>query len=329
MISFPRNTDAAVAALKSGDAGQPVVRAGGTDLQHRRGLGLSAGPLVDLRDTSGLDQIGWRGDRLAIGASVRVAEIAASPLVSASYPALAEAASDLANPQIRARATLGGNLLQRNRCWYYRHPGYTCLKKGGATCYAREGDHLFHSCFDLGPCVAPHPSTLGLALVAYEADIEVQGAPSRSAAALYGDGSQTRNDHTLEPEALVTGVLLPPPLAGERSAYVRVAHRTWAEWPLVDVVARLRLEGNTIAGAWVALGGVANIPLRMRAVEEKLVGQPAQEAALRAAAEVARTTARPLPDTAYKVELLAPAIVDALQRALAHNPVSAGLPAGG
>lgn len=326
MIQFPASLEAALGALADGSGGQAQLRAGGTDLQHRRALGLAAGPVVDLRRLPDMNRVEVTPEGVRIGALVTVAQLAAEPAIRAGYPGLAAAAHDLATPQIRAVATVGGNLLQRNRCWYFRSPHYTCLKKGGSTCYAREGDHVFHSCFDLGPCVAPHPSTVGLALLAYDAQIEVAGAPSRPVSELYGDGSNVRGDNRLEPEAVLTAVLLPPPTPGEQSAYLRVASRALAEWPLVDVVVRLVVADGQVRQAAVTLGGVANVPLRHRAVEKALVGRPPGAETWKAAAAAAREGATPLVGTAYKVDLLGPAVEDAIERALASAPVAAPPP---
>ncbi len=153
MIRFPTKLDDASTT-------DGVIRAGSTDLMERRRLGLADGPLVDLRDLPGLDQIDWDAGGAKVGARVTIAAFAADPKIQAAYPGLAAAAGGLATPQIRAVATMGGSLLQRSRCWYYRNPEQQCLKKGGDRCLARAGDHLYHSCFDLGPCVAVHPSTI-------------------------------------------------------------------------------------------------------------------------------------------------------------------------
>src|SRR5690606_21083944 len=178
----------------------PVIRAGGTDLVERRRLRLAPGSLLDLRDLEGLDTVEWDPSGAAtVGAKVRIAQTAADEGLSRAYPGLCAAAGALATPQIRAVATLGGNLLQANRCWYYRNPDERCLKSGGSTCLAREGDHLYHACFDLGPCACVHPSTLGMALLAYEASVMVHGAADRTIEALYGDGSDATRDHRLEP----------------------------------------------------------------------------------------------------------------------------------
>lgn len=322
MISFPTTVDAALAALADTSQGLPEPRAGGTDLQHRRGLGIARGPLVDLRYMPDMGAIEPADGGLRIGAGVRVAQLAAHPLVREGYPALAQAAGALANPQIRAVATVGGNLLQRNRCWYFRNPSYTCLKRGGATCFAREGDHLYHGCFDLGPCVAPHPSTLGLAFVAYRATLEVAGGLPRTVEDLYGDGQNARADHHLEPDELLTAVILPAPTAGEQSAYVRVSSRELAEWPLVDAVVRLVVREGRIRLAAVLLGGVASVPYRHRLVEDAMTGQLPNDATWARVRERAPTGASPLPATRYKVDLLAPAIEDAILRALGGPPVA-------
>lgn len=310
MITFPKSIAQAVTL-------RGEVRAGATDLFERRRLGLSSGPVVDLRDVPDLGVIAWEGDQLRIGALVTIAALARDPEVKARLPALAAAAGGLATPQIREQGTVGGNLLQRARCWYFRSPDVRCLKAGGDACLARGGDHLHHSCFDLGPCVAPHPSTLGLAFLAYDAAVDVAGAGGRSVAALYGEAGDPTREHTLEPGAILTAVRVPAPPAGERGAYFRAISRARAEWPLCEVAARIRVAGGIVEGAAVALGGVANRPLRLPSVEAALRGQAPSPEVLARAAALAVEGARPLPMTAYKLELIPGAVLEALERALA------------
>lgn len=307
-LEFPTSVEAA--------AGRPgELRAGGTDLQDRRHLGLSRGPIVDLRDVNGLDAIEADASGCTIGGLTRVAALADHPEVAKNYAGLSQAAGGLATPEIRNRATVAGNLLQQVRCWYYRQPGASCLRAGGSGCPARVGDHLYHVVFDRGPCVAPHPSTLATALLAYEARVVVAGGAERTVEALYGDGSEARPS-TLPAGSLITGVRLPAPLAGERAAYVRAISRARAEWPLVEVVVRLGIEGDVIRTAVVTLGGVAPVPIHAADVERALVGAPATAAALAAAARAATSGARPLPMTAYKLELLPGAVLEGLEQAL-------------
>lgn len=318
MIRFPTS----LTEIEAPAAGPPpVVRAGATDLTERRRLHLAPGPLLDLRDLPGLDTIEWDGSGAAtVGAKVHVAGAAADEALVRAYPGFCAAAGALATPQIRAVATVGGNLLQANRCWYYRNPDERCLKKGGSACLARQGDHLYHACFDLGPCACVHPSTLGMALLAYEASVMVHGAADRTVAALYGDGSDASRDHLLEPGALLTHVVLPRPQPREQAAYFRAISRARSEWPLVEVLVRLVVEGDTVSFARVAMGGVAPVPLRLPAVEAALVGQPLRAGTLAKAAALAKDGANPLPMTQYKVELVEGTVLETLERASHATP---------
>lgn len=315
MIAFP-NTVAEVLAALGADA---EIRAGGTDYQERAEAGLVAARVVDLDALAGLDGIERGAHETTIGARVRLASIAADPHVVAELPCLAKATGALATPEIRAAASLGGNLLQRSRCWYYRGPDARCLKSGGEGCLARDGDHHFASLVDLGPCIAPHPSTVGMALLAYDAVAVVAGADDRSIAALYGDGSDGTRDHRLEPGALLTHVRVPRAELPERGGYCRAIARARAEWPLVEVSARLGLDGERVAYARVAIGGVAPVPLRLRGVEAALEGLAPSEPAFEAAAAHALGDLGPragtLPMTRYKAALVATAVADALRDA--------------
>lgn len=322
MIRFPTSLEQALPHASTHD-----VRAGGTDLQDRRHLGITRRPILDLRDLPGLDQIEPHEGGVRVGALVRLQDLADAEVIRARYPAIAEGAGNLANPQIRAVATIGGNLLQAPRCWYYRHPHQRCLKRGGEACLARGGDHVWHVCFDDGGCAAPHASTMAMILMAYDAEVDVAGGPPRAVEALYQTGGDPTRDHALEPGALLTHARLPAPWSSERAAYLRATGRARAEWPLVEVVARLRLDSSgVIADARVAAGAVANAPLRLRAVEAQLVGKPALEATFEQAARLASEGARPLPQTGYKLELLRVSVVDALTRAAERSPTAVAPP---
>jgi xanthine dehydrogenase YagS FAD-binding subunit len=303
--------------MEQARAARAEYRAGGTDLQQRLRSGVYSGPVVDLHGLSELKGIAWEQDgRARIGALTPIAALVSDARLFAAYPALARSAAGLATPQIRSMATLGGNLLQRSRCWYFRNPAVPCFKKGGADCPARNGNHLFGACFDLGGCVAPHPSTLGMALLASEADFETADGSSWPIAALYGDGSDARHDHQLGDQQLLTAVLMPVPAVGERAAYCRAISRAGAEWPLAEAVVRLTTSAGNIAFARVAVGGVAPVPLRLERVEQAMVGQPANRDTLRSAASHAADGARPLPMTGYKPGLLRATVLEALEHAL-------------
>ena len=298
-------------------------RAGGTDLLARRRLGLHRGEVVDLTGIPGLVGVERRDDGVWIGALTRIADVASDLLVAGAYPALALTAASLATPQIRAVGTVGGNLLQRNRCPYYRHPEFSCFKSGGDSCPARAGDHSHGVIFDLGPCVSPHPSSIGAALLTYDAEVEVSGRGGMAVADLFGDGSDGRRDHRLRSGEVLVAIHLPAPLEAERAAYRRVTSRALAEWPIVEAVCRLTLDGGRVATARVAVGGVAPVPLRRRAVEEALVGVAADDrAAIDAAARLATADAEPLPQTGHKAPLLQTLVADVVVSAAAGETSS-------
>jgi xanthine dehydrogenase YagS FAD-binding subunit len=289
--------------------------AAGTDLMERRRSGIARGPVTVLRPSAETTRFHWQVDGSAIlGASVTVAAIAADPALKAAYPGLTAAAAGLATPQIRTVATLGGNLAQRTRCWYYRNPHFACLKKGGADCPARGGNHLYGVIFDTGPCVAPHPSTLGAALLAYDATVTTTARAAVSVARIFGDGRDGARDNTLAPGEAITAITLPPLVAGERAAYDRCTSRAHAEWPLVEAIVRIVREGDRIRLARLTVGGVAPIPLRLEAAEHVLEGALLSPATIAAAAKAACEATRPLPATGYKVSLLEALVRDLLGR---------------
>jgi xanthine dehydrogenase YagS FAD-binding subunit len=298
------------------------LRAGGTDVSARSRIGRAAGPFVDLAAVPGLRGIEWRDDGSArIAALTTVAELAADERLRAGYPALTATAGGLATPQIRAAGTVGGNLLQRNRCWYYRNPRFSCHQTGGDDCPARGGLHLYSVVVDQGPCVAPHPSSIAIALLAYDAQVEVHGRDVIGVAELYGDGSDPTRDHLLGPADVLTAVALPAPQAGERAAYHRAIGRAEAEWPLVEAVARLVVDdAGTVTSVAVAAGGVAHTPLRLPEVEAALAGTVITDDALAAAAALVTDRCAPLPQTGYKVALFRDTVLEVLERAAASLP---------
>ncbi len=292
----------------------PEFRAAGTDLSERRRSGVSKGPLIDIVAT-GDRGIDWGADGAAvIGAFTTMAAIAGDARIAEAYPGLAAAALGLATPQIRHLATIGGNLAQRSRCWYFRNPHIDCLKKGGSDCPARSGNHLYGIAFDLGPCVAPHPSTMAAALSAYDARIVTDRRGDLSIADLLGDGKNGDADHLLQPGEMIKSIALKTPLRGERAAYQRAISRSYAEWPLVEICARAVVTDGVFEFVRLAAGGIAPVPLRLSASETALRGKPATSAAIADAANAATTGAKPLPMTGYKLDLLRGLVRDVLEQ---------------
>ena len=292
----------------------PEFRAGGTDLSERRRSGVSRGQIVDLTPTDTMTGIAWGQDGAArIGAMVTIETLASDARVRNAYLGLAGAAASLATPQIRTVGTLGGNLAQRSRCWYFRNPHLACLKKGGPVCPARAGNHLYGVAFDLGPCVAPHPSTLAAALLAYDATVTTNERSGLTIGELLGDGSDGTVDNKLKPGEYIIHVDIRAPLEGEHAGYHRVISRTYAEWPLVEAVVRVVLVGKRFEFVRVTAGGIAPVPLRFVDVEEALRSSASEVTSIRQAAALSAKNAKPLSSTAYKLKLLEQEIVDLVQ----------------
>jgi xanthine dehydrogenase YagS FAD-binding subunit len=286
-----------------------VLKAGGIDLiDHLKEHLLEPPRVVDLKTISGLDQIAAEPDgSLRLGALVTLAKVAAHPSVQRTHPALARACGEAASPQIRNVATIGGNVLQRPRCWYYRLESYKCLKKGGDVCYAVGGENRYHVIFGGGPSYAPHPSNAAVALVAYGASFVLEGPKgSRTVAAgefFVPPAKDPERENTIAPDEVLTGIRVPS-AAGLKSAYLEVRERTAFDWPLVSAAIALKAEGEVVKEARVVLGAVAPIPWRSLRTEQALAGKKLDEATIVAAARAATVGAQPLSDNGYKVGLV-------------------------
>jgi len=303
---------------------QGEIRAGGTDLMDRRRHNISTGDIIDISNIGGLGNIEASTDGgYRIGSSVKLDTIAKDKNLIDHYPGLAMASGALATPQIRYMATLGGVILQTTRCWYFRHEAFQCYKKGGNDCPAREGDHRFGVAFDISPCAFPHPSTIGMVLMNYDALVEINDSETRSVVDVYGDGKDPAITHTLKQGEILTQVILPKPIADERASYFRSMSRARAEWALVEASVRMVVdENNMITMARVAMGGVAHIPMLLPNVNSALEGQAATEETFKAAAKIATEGASPLPQTNYKVPLIYGTVLETLNRA--YNRVWGG-----
>jgi xanthine dehydrogenase YagS FAD-binding subunit len=297
------------------------LRAGSTDVSARRRSGVSEGDVADIAATPESIAIELVPDGgMRIGSLVRIAAIAAHPVLRSSYPGLVAAAGALATPQIRTIATLGGNLAQRSRCWYFRNPAFMCFKKGGETCPARLGNHQYAVAFDVGPCIAPHPSTLGMACMAYGATITTNAREHLPIVQFFGDGRNGRADHLLAPGETILFLSLPPPRAGESAAYRRVTARAHAEWPLIEAMALLVLDCGRVSTARLASNGIAPVPLRLQKAENALIGAQLDPSSIAVAASLARSSADFPCINTYKLDLLERLIIDLLENVTVHNP---------
>ncbi len=313
-FGYARAGDAAEAVRLGSTPGAAFI-AGGTDLLQLWKSGAhSPAQVIDISALA-LDQINPVGERLEIGAMVRLSDLAAA---ATDYPLVAEAILASASGQIRNMATVGGNLLQRTRCVYFRgEPALPCNKRNpGSGCGALAGENRQAALFGASEaCVATHASDLAVALAALDAEVTVLGrdGPRRlSLDALYRlPGEAPERDTTLSPGELITGVAIRR-FAG-RSTYLKVRDRASFEFAVVSVAAALRLENGVIAEARLAAGGVAPQPWRLTACEAALVGQTPTPEVFATAAGLATNGARPLAHNGFKQTLLRNAVARALQ----------------
>lgn len=252
-----------------------------------------------------------------------IADIAAHPLVRARYSALAEAAAGLATAQVRNLGTLGGNLAQRPRCWYYRHPLTKCLKKGGGHCYALAGASKYLCVTGGDRCYIVHPSDTAVALTALDARVEIAGpggARSVSIAEFFvSPGQNIARENILTPGEIVSRVHLDSaadPDTAQHSLYLKARERESGDFALVSVAAMISQHGGVIQQASVCLGGVAPRPYRALVVDRYLHGKSAAEIDPVYAGSLALPDARPLADNAYKLPLAANLVKRAVSQLL-------------
>ena len=270
--------------------------------------------LIDLKLVADLNRIDASSSIWKLGANVTMTEIAKNERIVATLPGLAEAASEVGSPQIRNVATLGGNLAQHSRCWYYRHRDLRCLKRGGITCYAREGENKYHSLFSGNPCVSPVVSNLAVILAALDARINVRRGDKEmtlTIGELYSDAWNNPLAHnSLQPGDLIIHVEIPT--QKNRSTYLQISEKGDFDWALVSCAA----AGKNTEGQWtevtVFLGAVAPIPYR---VESPLLerGELSREA-IESVAGTISSKATPLAHNGYKIPIAQAIVRRALTR---------------
>ncbi len=298
-----------------------MVYAGGQDLLGELKEHLEEPELlVNLKGIPGLDGVTpLSNDGLEIGAMTTVAKLESEPWIRERFPMLAEAAAAVASPQIRAAGTVGGNLCQRPRCWYYRNESTVCLKKGGTECFSYEGMSKYNAILGAGPSYIVHPSDLAPALVSYEAEVVLTGPGGERILRLAdfytlpSEGDVTR-ETVLAPNEILTSVRIPGGMSSWRSTYLKVRERGAFDFALAAVALALHLEEGKIRNVRLTLGGVAPRPWRVPAAEQVLLGNAPGEALFAAAAEAALAGAEPLAHNAYKIPMTKGLVQKALRK---------------
>ena len=311
----------AISLLASNGSSVPI--AGGTDLLTQIKLGLiKPARLVNLKTIPGLDLITVVNNGLNIGALANLDTIANNSVVRVQYPALIKAIEVTASPQLRNSGTVGGNLAQGPRCWYYRGQ-FQCWMKGGERCYARNGENSHHAIFGNGRCNQVHPSDLAPVLIALGAEINIEGIRGRRTIPLSDlfqiphEGS--RQLTILDPGEIITMIHLPTPVSGSRSTYFKAMERRVWSFALASVAVQLVIEDGVIRNPVIVLGGVAPKPWRLPKSEESLRNQPINREVITAAAETAVEGAQPLNANHYKIPLVKGILTEVLSDILGLN----------
>ena len=276
--------------------------------------------LVNLKNIRGLNKITLNGRGLTIGALVTLTELEEHAGVLKSFPGLVEAAHSIATPQIRNLGTVGGNLCQRPRCWYFRLEEVNCLKKGGSECYAAKGENKYNAIIGGGPSYIVHPSDLAPMLLALGASVTVMGAAGKRAIPLdkfftLPSEGNIRRENVWKNEEIITEIQVPASPLAARSIYLKFKERESLDFALASAAVAVRLNGHTVQDARIVLGGVAPVPWRVPAAEKFLVGKELKPDVLTEAGKIALAEARPLEKNAYKVPLAQTLVRRALARA--------------
>jgi xanthine dehydrogenase YagS FAD-binding subunit len=313
----PKTAEEAVGLLDT-KWGTTELLAGGTDLLDlQKEYVAQPEKVISLRDVGNLAGIEQTRAGFRLGAGAKLADLAANKEVRERFPSLATAAGDIGGPQIRNMGTLGGNLGQRNRCWYFRDEHVNCLLKGGDKCFALDGENRYHAVFTKGhKCVIVNPSTLAPALIALGATAEVLGPKGQRTIKLseffHGPSSATEREHVLAPNEMVVSVVIPFQSDGLKNASYEVRHKQSYDWPLVQAAVAFRLDGGKAKDAKIVLGHVAPTPHFAEAAAKAIEGKEVTEDTATAAGEAATDGAKPLSQNGYKLKLITVAVKRAL-----------------
>ncbi|MBK8503712.1 MAG: xanthine dehydrogenase family protein subunit M [Saprospiraceae bacterium] len=300
-----------------------IFKSGGIDILDflKEGL-ISPKTIINIREIPGLDKISHEhGVGMTIGANVTLADIEHDGEIQKNYPALYQAVAHAATPQLRNMSTLGGNIAQRNRCWYFRSVEHPCFRKNGDRCFARHsqtGQNEGHAIIDNGSCVSVHASSISTALLALQAKVVIVNDKMEKKEVPIEDffvspAQDVSRENILQKKDLITGIKIPTPTANTKSYYIKQVARESYDWSLADVAVVAEMKGNTCQSITIALGAAAPTPIRSYEAEALLKGKQLSDQNIMKAAEKAMEVARPLSKNGYKVPLFKSIISRALK----------------
>ena len=316
----------AVALLKANAAKNARVVAGGSDLVgglmkdwvHGKGLAIPD-VLVDITTIKDMVGISDSGGTLTIGAATTLTDVIENKVVQDKFSLLANASLSVASPLIRNFGTIGGNINQRPRCWFFRGEDFNCYKKGGDFCYAVTGDNRYHAIIGGELCYITHPSDAAVALLALNAKAKIDGVNGGKEVSFdeyfTGPRVDVLRENILKPGEFMTHVTIPSPAGGTKFGYTKLKDRQVYDFALTSVAVAFTLDGGNWKDGRITLGGVSPVPYRATVVENALKGKDVKATAKAAAAQI-RTVARPMSLNSYKVDLAAGLIERTLLEAM-------------
>lgn len=307
-IAQPQSLDQATAFL-SQDGEKRVLMSGGTDLLDELKSGnINPEIVVELDGVSGLAYIKEAEEGMHIGGMTKVADLAEDAAVKEKYPGLVQAALSLATPQLRNVGTVGGNLCQRPRCWYYRDPEVNCRKKGGRQCFALQGRNKYHAVLGGGMCFIVHPSDLAPMLVSLEAEAVIAATGKDKRIPLQDffilPSANIRKENVLEPGEMLKEVIIPPKEAGFKCTYFKLKERSTWDFAVVSAAVSGNVSNGVFKNIKVVLGGTAPVPWHMESVDKAVQGKKATADLVRRGVEAGLKDAYTLEENEYKLDLL-------------------------
>ena len=299
-----------------------VFKSGGIDVFDlvKEGL-LKPVKIINIRNIPGLDMISYdKKDGLHLGCNVTLAEMASNELIKSNYLALHQAVNHAATPQLRNMSTIGGNIVQRNRCWYFRSAEHDCFRKGGDRCYARHsetGENENHAIIDNGSCVSVHASSISTALMAFNASVVIINEEGKTKEVSMDEffvsaGEDISMETILGAKEIIKEIIIPAPSKNTKSAYIKQVARESYDWSLGDVAVVFEVSKDTCRTASIVLGAAAPVPYRSVEAQEAIENKTINSENALAAAEAAMSKARPLSKNGYKVPLFVSAIKQAI-----------------
>ncbi len=296
-----------------------VLKAGGIDLLDLIKEGLSKPEkIVSIRNIPGMDEVSYDEKKgLSLGANVTLDKIATNARIKEDYLALHQAAEKAATPQIRKMATLGGNLAQRTRCWYFRSMYHDCFRKGSSVCYAQPGENQYHAIVMNEDCASVHSSSLSTALMAFDAAIEITGQGGKVKVISIHDffvlpSVDRTRESILEANEIITAVIIPSAKGETKSHYIKMGERESNDWPIADVAVVAELNEDKCKKANIVLGAAAPVPFLSEPAMKVVKGKIINEESATAAGKAAMADATPLSQNAYKIPIFETIIKRAL-----------------